>query len=336
MSSKDQLLAYLKEEKGKWVSGESLSRKMSVTRSAVWKHILRLKKEGYVIESSRRRGYLFRQASDQLFAGEIREGLKTLVFGKRDIVYFQETDSTNLRAKHIAENGAPEGTVVIAESQTGGRGRRGRPWFSPAGEGIYVSVILRPSISPDEAPRLTLLAAVAAAETLLHQTQLRPRIKWPNDIMVDGKKLGGILTQVSTEMDAVDYIVVGLGLNVNTPRRNFPADLRERATSIRAEMNRPFARIDLLRRYLERFEDLYGMFNRSGFQPVLDRWKELSDIIGRGIRVDLPNRCYTGKVLDVDHDGVLILRGEDGILRRIVSGDVTLLDDQKMKKEPPS
>jgi BirA family biotin operon repressor/biotin-[acetyl-CoA-carboxylase] ligase len=326
MSSKDQLLAYLKEEKGKWVSGESLSRKMSVTRSAVWKHILRLKEEGYVIESSRRKGYLFHQTSDLLFAREIREGLQTLVFGKQDIVYFKETDSTNLRAKHLADNGAPEGTVVIAESQTGGRGRRGRVWFSPAGEGIYVSVILRPSFSPNEAPRLTLLAAVAAAETLLSLTPLRPRIKWPNDIMVGGKKLAGILTQVSTEMDTVDYIVVGLGLNVNTLPKGFPADLRERATSIRAEMNKPFTRIDLLRRYLERFEDLYGMFNRSGFQPVLDRWKGLSDIIGREIRVDLPNHSYAGKVLDVDHDGVLIMRGQDGTLRRIVSGDVTLLD----------
>jgi BirA family biotin operon repressor/biotin-[acetyl-CoA-carboxylase] ligase len=326
MSSKEQLLAYLKEEKGKWVSGESLSRKMAVTRSAVWKHILRLKEEGYVIESSRRKGYLFRQSSDLLLAHEIREGLQTRVFGKQDIVYFQETDSTNLRAKSLADRGAPEGTVVIAESQTEGRGRRGRTWFSPAGEGIYVSVILRPVLSPHEAPRLTLMAAVAAAETLLHLTPLNVRIRWPNDILVGGKKLAGILTQVSTEMDAVDYIVVGIGINVNTPLKGFPDDLRDRATSIRAEMKEPFPRIRLLRLYLERFEDCYGTFRRSGFQPILERWKELSDIIGRRIRVDLLNHHYRGKVLDVDQDGVLILSDQDGITRRIVSGDVTRLD----------
>lgn len=326
MSSKDQLLAYLKEEKGKWVSGESLSRKMAVTRSAVWKHIHRLKEEGYVIESSRKKGYFFRQSSDLLLAHEIREGLETRVFGKQDIVYFQETDSTNLRAKSLADRGAPEGTVVIAESQTEGRGRRGRTWFSPAGEGIYVSVILRPALSPNEASRLTLLAAVAAAETLLHLTLLNVRIKWPNDIMVRGKKLAGILTQVSTEMDAVDYIVVGLGINVNTPLKDFPDDLRSSATSIQAEMNGPFPRISLLRLYLERFEDRYETFKQSGFQPILERWKELSDIIGKKIRVDLLNHHCMGEVLDIDQDGILILRDQDGTLQRILSGDVTLLD----------
>jgi BirA family biotin operon repressor/biotin-[acetyl-CoA-carboxylase] ligase len=326
MSSKDQILAYLKEEKGKWVSGESLSRKMAVTRSAVWKHILRLKEEGYVIESSRKKGYFFRQSSDFLLANEIRERLETRVFGKQDIVYFQETDSTNLRAKSLADRGAPEGTVVIAESQTEGRGRRGRTWFSPAGEGIYVSVILRPALSPNEASRLTLLAAVAAAETLLDLTSLSVRIKWPNDIMVRGKKLAGILTQVSTEMDAVDYIVVGLGLNVNTPLKSFPADLRNSATSIQAEMNEPFPRIRLLRLYLERFEDRYEMFRQSGFQPILERWKELSDVIGKRIRVDLLNHYCMGEVLDIDQDGILILREQDGTLQRILSGDVTLLE----------
>lgn len=327
MSSKEQLLAFLREEKGQWVSGESLSRKMAVSRTAVWKHILRLKEEGYVIESSRRKGYRFRQASDLLLAHEIRAGLQTLVFGKKDIVYFRETDSTNLRAKELADSGAPEGTVVVAEGQTEGRGRRGRTWFSPAGEGIYVSIILRPVLSPNEAPRLTLLAAVAAAESLLHLAPLGIRIKWPNDIMVGGKKLAGILTQISTEMDAVDYIVVGIGINVNTPPKGFPDDLRDRATSILAETKKPFPRIALLRLYLETLEDRYEAFRQSGFLPILERWKELSDIIGRSIRVEMLNRRWTGVALDVDQEGALILRGPDGITQRIVSGDVTLTDD---------
>jgi len=329
MSSRDQLLTYLKEEKGRWVSGQLLSRKMAVTRSAVWKHILRLKEAGYVIESSRRKGYLLRQSSDLLLAHEIREGLKTRVFGKQDIVYFRETNSTNLRAKDLADRGAPEGTVVISESQTDGRGRRGRTWFSPAGEGIYVSLILRPALSPNEASRLTLLAAVAAAETLLQHTSLSVRIKWPNDIMVGGKKLAGILTQVSTEMDAVDYMVVGMGLNVNTPLKDFPDDLRNSATSLQAETKESYPRIGLLRLFLERFEDGYELFKRSGFQPILERWKALTDIIGRRVRVDLLNHHYRGEVLDIDHDGVLILKDQDGTLRRIVSGDVTLLDGSK-------
>jgi len=327
MSSKEQLLVFLKEEKGRWVSGESLSRKMAVSRTAVWKHILRLKQEGYIIESSRRKGYRFRQSSDFLLAHEVRAGLQTHLFGKKEIVYFRETDSTNLRAKYLAERGAPEGTVVIAESQTEGKGRRGRAWFSPAGEGIYVSIILRPALSPNEAPGLTLMAAVAAAETLLELTPLSVRIKWPNDIMVGGKKLAGILTQISTEMDVVDYIIVGLGINVNTPLKGFPDDLRYRATSIRAEMKKPFSRITLLRLYLELFEKRYEMFGKSGFEPVVERWKELSDIIGRKVRVEMLNQQWTGVAVDIDREGALLLREPEGITRRVISGDVILMDE---------
>lgn len=326
MSTKDQLLSYLKEDRGRWVSGESLSRKMAITRSAVWKQVLRLKEEGYVIDSSRKKGYLFRQSSDRLLLNEIREGLGTEVFGKRDIAYFNETDSTNLRAKDLAEQGAPEGTVVIAESQTEGRGRRGRAWFSPPGEGIYVSVILRPELAANEVARLTLLTAVAVAETLLSLTPLGVRIKWPNDIMLQRKKLAGILTQVSTELDTVDYVVVGLGLNVNTPLSGFPRSLRDKATSIRIETGEPFPRIGLLRLYLERLEDCYGTFKRAGFKPILERWRTLSDIIGRRVRVDLLTHRYTGEVLEIDQDGFLILRDREGALQRVVSADVTLLD----------
>jgi len=230
MSTKDQLLLYLKERKGDWVSGEALSNKIAVSRSAVWKHICKLREEGYVIESSPKKGYLLRKAPDLLFPNEIREGLDTKVFGKRDIVYFTETDSTNTRAKDLAARGAPEGTLVISERQTKGRGRKGRSWFSPSQGGIYTSLILRPSISPSEAPKITLLSAVVVAETLRSLTGLSAIIKWPNDILINGKKIAGILTEMSTEMDAIDYIVVGLGLNVNTP--DFPDDIREKATSI--------------------------------------------------------------------------------------------------------
>ncbi len=329
MSTKDELLNCLKEEKGKWVSGESLSRKMTVTRSAVWKHIGRLKEEGYVIESSRKKGYLLRQASDLLLANEIREGLETRIFGKGDIVHFLETDSTNLRAKALAQDGAPEGTVVIAESQTEGRGRRGRAWYSPAGEGVYVSLILRPALPPNEAAKLTLLSSVAVAETLNALTPLAARIKWPNDIMAGGRKLAGILTQVSTEMEAVDYMIVGIGINVNTPPESFPADLRSVAASVRGETGSSFPRITLLRLLLEQFETWYGRLAECGFQPVMERWKALSDIIGRRISVDLLNHRYSGEAVDIDQDGVLVLRDGRGALQRIISGDITLQDEHR-------
>ena len=325
VSTKQQLLIHLKEGKGTWVSGESLARKMAISRTAVWKHIRTLRDEGYVIESSQKKGYLLRQSSDLLLENEIREGLNTSVLGKRGIHYFRQTDSTNNRAKLFASEGAPEGTLVVAEEQTRGRGRRGRQWFSPPGEGIYTSIILRPSISPNEAPKLTLMASVAVAEALLAMTSLAITIKWPNDILINGRKIAGILTEISTEMDRIDYVVIGVGINVNTPRKSLPPDIEDTATSVFMETGKPFPRIALLRAYLEWLEIYYEIFRTKGFEPVMKRWKSLAGIIGRHISVDLIDRVRTGEVLDVDKDGFLILRGQDGTIERIISGDVTLL-----------
>lgn len=325
MSTRQQLLIYLKEGKGTWVSGEFLAHKMAVSRSAVWKHIGSLKDDGYVIESSRKKGYLFRQTSDFLLTDEIREGLNTNVFGKKEIIYFRETDSTNIRAKYLAGDGAPEGTVVVAETQTQGRGRKGRSWFSPAGEGIYTSVILRPPIPPNEAPKLTLIASVAVAEALLSLTSLKIKIKWPNDILIAGRKVAGILTEISTDMDRIDYVVIGVGVNVNTPRKSLRTDIRQTATSVFMETGKVFPRIALLRAFLEWLEIYYEAFKTKGFDPILNRWKHLADIIGQRISVDLMDSVRVGKVLDIDKDGFLILQDREGTIERIISGDVTLL-----------
>jgi BirA family transcriptional regulator, biotin operon repressor / biotin---[acetyl-CoA-carboxylase] ligase len=325
MLTKRQLLIYLKEGKGTWVSGELLAHKMAVSRSAVWKHIGSLKNDGYVIESSRRKGYLLRETSDLLLVDEIREGLNTTVFGKGEIIYFRETDSTNVRAKFLAGEGAPEGTVVVAEKQTQGKGRKGRTWFSPEGEGIYTSIILRPPIAPNEAPKLTLMASVAVAEALLSLTSLKINIKWPNDIMINGKKVAGILTEISTDMDRIDYVVIGVGVNVNTSRKGLHPDIRQTATSVFMETGKVFPRIALLRAYLEWLEIYYEAFKAKGFDPILNRWKHFADIIGQRISVDLMDSMRVGTVLDVDKDGFLILQDRKGTIERIISGDVTLL-----------
>ena len=236
----------------------------------------------------------------------------------------KETDSTNTRAKELAAQGAPEGTLIIAEKQTKGRGRRGRNWFSPPGGGIYFSLILRPAISPGETPRITLMTAVVLAETLISMMKLKLRIKWPNDILVNGKKLAGILTEISTEMDAVNYIVVGLGMNVNTRFKNFPSEIKKSATSILIENGKPFPRVRLIQHYLKLYEKYYDMFKKNDFEPIMKRWKELADIIGKEIKVDVIGKTHIGKVIDVDNDGVLILKDDQGVLQRIFSGDVTL------------
>ncbi len=261
-------------------------------------------------------------AADLLLPTEIRTGLDTKVLGKREIIYFRETDSTNTRAKALAARGAPEGTLVVSEKQEKGRGRKERNWFSPSQEGIYASLILRPNIAQRDAPKITFLTAVAAAEALLSLTQLKVSIKWPNDILVNGKKVGGILTEISPERGAIDYAVVGLGLNVNTSR--FPDDIREKATSILMETGKPFSRVQLIREYLRWYEQYYEVCKGVGFEPVMERWRELTDMIGRQIQVDVNGETYVGKVQHIDKDGALILEDDRGELHRISSGDVTM------------
>lgn len=324
MGTKDNLLQYLKKERGAWISGELLSNEMSVSRAAIWKHVRKLKQEGYIIRSSPKKGYLLSRNSDLLLPTEIRDGLGTRVFGKTDLHYFREVDSTNMKAKDLADAGAPEGTVVIAESQTAGRGRRGRSWFSSSGHGIYATLILRPAMPPIGTPRITLMAAVAVAEAILSLVTLDVKIKWPNDILVRGKKLSGILTEIAMEMDAVNYIVVGFGLNVNTPIADFPKELREKATSIFIETGEQLSRIKLVRACLEQFEKYYKMFKENEFSFIMHRWKQLSDIIGKKIMVDVVGQEHRGEVVDIDDDGVLILKDGHGRRQRIFSGDVTL------------
>jgi BirA family biotin operon repressor/biotin-[acetyl-CoA-carboxylase] ligase len=284
-----------------------------------------LKKVGYPIETSTKKGYCLGESPELLLAEGIRQGLDTRIFGAREILSLAETDSTNLRAKELAAGGAPEGTVVIAERQTEGRGRKGRSWFSPAGGGIYISMILRPTMPPNEAPGITLMTGIAAAEALSSVTTLDARIKWPNDILVHGKKIAGILTEISTEMDRIDYVVVGLGLNVNIPRESLAEELQERATSVLIETGMHHARVGLIQAILEQFETYYRTLQDEGFEPIRKRWKELSNIIGQRISVEMIGRVRTGRAVDIGTDGVLILEDEQGGLERIASGDVTLL-----------
>jgi len=322
MTTRSQLLARLKA--GGWVSGQVLTYQLAISRTAIWKHICKLREEGYIIEASRKKGYCLQKASDLLIEPEIREGLHTAVLGRKEIVCLKETESTNAYAKQMAVDGMPEGTLIVAESQSQGRGRRGREWFSPPREGLYLTVILRPQIRPMEAPRLTLMTSVAVAEALEDLTTLPVRIKWPNDVLIRGKKVAGILTEIHTEMDAVNYVIMGIGINVNTARESFPEPLRDKATSLFVETGETQSRVRLLKLCLERLEARYELFNGGRFDRIMDCWKQRSDIIGREIEVDMMNRRCRGVAVDVDADGVLILKDANGNLQRIFSGDITV------------
>ncbi|MFO7559138.1 MAG: biotin--[acetyl-CoA-carboxylase] ligase [Desulfobacterales bacterium] len=322
ITTRDNLLIYLKKNKSAWISGETLSRRLNVSRAAVNKHIKKLRQEGYPIESSTKKGYFLKTVDDLLLADEIQAGLDTRIFGKTDILVLKETDSTNLQAKNLAAEGAPEGTLVVAENQHAGRGRKGRTWFSPPGLGIYSSLILRPAISPAEAPGITLMTAVAAVEAVIALTGIPARIKWPNDIMVKNRKLAGILTEISTEMDSVDFIIVGFGMNVNTPADGFPSDIKEIATSVYAETGKRFPRVTMLQAFLKKFEVHYETFKKEGFSGVRTKWKALTEIIGKKVMVRKVAGEISGKVVDVDYEGVLILQDKNGETHRIFSGDL--------------
>jgi BirA family biotin operon repressor/biotin-[acetyl-CoA-carboxylase] ligase len=326
MVTKDKLLSHLKGKRGQWVSGESLTTELAVSRAAICKHVRKLREEGYDIGSSTKKGYLFRNSTDRLLPREIRENLDTKVFGKGDIHYFEEIDSTNIRAKALAAGGAPEGTLVVAEKQTLGKGRRGRKWFSPEGDGIYISLVLRPVMPASEAPRITLMTAVAVADALLYLLEIPVTIKWPNDILIDGKKLAGILTEMSTEMESIDYVVVGLGLNVNTAGEAFPEDLRGQAISLSAESGTPVSRIGVARAFLKYFEKNYEMLGRGGFDAIMGRWRELTNVFGQQVRVEAIGKAYSGEVVDVDSDGTLVLKDDSGQLQRVLCGDLCVVE----------
>lgn len=322
-TTKQKLIRYLKKSPQQWVSGQQISDRLGITRTAIWKHIKTLKEEGYTILAAPRKGYCLEKAADLLSADDIRACLNTRFMGRDRIICLAQTDSTNSQAKRLAAEGAAEGTVVVAESQISGRGRRGRSWFSPAGQSIYASIILRPPMAPSQAPRITLMTAVAVARALQEATGLTAKIKWPNDILIADKKIAGILTEITTEMDAVDYVVVGLGVNVNTTAADMPSDIRSIATSVRIESGSRFSRADLFCSLLHHFESSYDTLQRDGFKPIMAQWREMSDIIGRPVYVDVLDVRHSGIVEAVDDDGVLILKDDSGRLHRIFSGDVT-------------
>jgi len=317
---KDEILLRLRE--GNRVSGEELARAFGVTRTAVWKHINELRAAGYEIDSSPSKGYLLIRTPDVPSPAEIKAGLGTHTFGKT-LHFYPELPSTQDEARALAMQGAPEGTVVIAEAQTSGRGRIGRAWAAPPG-GIYLSIILRPAITPPEALRFPLIAGVAVAQAIEEVTRLSPRLKWPNDVLISGKKVAGILTEMNAEMDRLNFIIVGIGINVNTPPENLPEELRATATTLAAESGRQIPRVKLVQALLAKFETLHDEFRKEGFEPIRRRWKALSETLGTMVTVTFADQQVHGRAFDIDQDGALLIQKWNGNLERVVAGDVSL------------
>jgi len=244
--------------------------------------------------------------------------------GKNKILYFSTIPSTTGPAREEAQQGCAEGTLVVAEEQTGGRGRLGRAWYSPRYKGIFLSLILRPQVNPNEVSQITMLAAVALASAIKRETGVATGIKWPNDLLIQGKKVCGILADLNAELDRVNYLVLSAGINVNHEPEDFPEDLKDTATSLKIATGRPVNRAGLVRACLEDFEQWYILWLEEGFEPVLSTWKEMSVSLNCPVRIHTLNKSWDGWAEDVDREGALLLRLPTGEIQRLVSGEVSL------------
>ena len=294
---------------------------MKTSRTAVGQRDKRLKTSGYEIEASMRTGSRLDLSQDLLTPSEIKPLLTTEWMG-RTIHHFQTIDSTNSKAYQLALHGAEEGEVVVAESQEKGRGRLGRPWYSPPSLNLYFSVILRPKIPPHQASLLTLMAAVATADAVQEISGLLPLIKWPNDILLRGRKVAGLLNEIHSGMGRVHFVILGIGVNLNMEGKLFSKEIRKVATSLKKEMGRAVSRKGFFLVLLRRLEVWYEIFLKEGAPPVLKAWRDRAQIKGRPVRVTSSGETLTGIAVDIDSDGGLILKTEDGQQKRIVTGDV--------------
>lgn len=318
---REEILAMLHKNAGAFLSGEEISRRLGISRAAVWKHIHALKEEGLQIEAVTRKGYrLLEGGADILCAALVTPHLTTNSLG-RNAVFLKSAPSSNLIAKQLAAQGAVNGTIVLVEEQDAGRGRRGRGWANAPGKDICLSALLRPEIEPQYAPRYTLASALGVYE-LARALGLSPAIKWPNDVLIGGKKICGILLEVESTMEALSYIVVGIGLNVNTAA--FPADIPA-ATSFMLEANKVFSRAEVLAALLNRLEPLFSACaDERAYAALLGRYREACQTIGLEIDVQGIKETLHGTAVDVDAEGRLLLKMAGGDIRAVSAGDVTL------------
>jgi BirA family biotin operon repressor/biotin-[acetyl-CoA-carboxylase] ligase len=322
MNIRENLLQMFKEANG-FISGEEISRQLGVSRTAIWKHIEELREEGYVFEAVRRSGYRLVSTPDVMIAEEIKVGLATRVLGQ-EVHYYSSIDSTQNKCQELAKEGAPEGTLVVADQQVGGKGRLGRVWHSPRGANISMSLLLRPKLELQKCPQLTLLTAVAIVETLREWYAIPAQIKWPNDILIDGKKVCGILTELNAESDRIHFLIIGIGINVNTRPEQFPEEVRDIATSLRIAKGEPLRRVPLIQHILLRLEELYHLYLEEGFAPIKHRWEACSITIGKKVTIRTLQGTLTGHAEGIDESGVLLVRREDNSITKVYSADVEI------------
>ncbi len=318
---KTEILKLLRES-GDYISGQELCGKFHVSRTAVWKVINQLKEEGYGIEAVQNKGYRLNVNPDVLSFSELKSRMRTKWAG-RNIVYYEETGSTNIDAKLLGEQGAEHGTVVVADKQNAGRGRRGRSWQSPAGKDIYFTILLRPEFEPDKAAGLTLIMALSVAQAVRNCCGLEAGIKWPNDLVLNGKKICGILTEMNVETDYIQHVVIGTGINVNLER--MPEGIEQTATSLLLEGGKETARARLLQEVLERFEENYESYERDmSLVSMLEEYNRYLVNKDKQVRVLDPKGEFEGIARGINDSGELLVETENGKIVKVYAGEVSV------------
>lgn len=322
MSIDAQILTALRSAPGGTVSGAELSQKLSISRAAIWARIEDLRSLGYEIEASPHLGYRLTSAPDVLHADDLFSRLGKIRVVGRDIRVFQETTSTNDVMEKLARDGVKEGAVAFAESQTKGRGRLGRKWMSPTGKGLWFSLLLRPDMHPQQTTQLTVATGIALRRAIEMHAGVRSDIKWPNDILLNGRKVAGILTELSAELDHIKYVIIGVGIDVNQGAGEFPIELRSVATSLKIETGKAWSRAALAVEVLRQLDYDYGRLVAGRFQGIAEEWEQHCTTLGQTVVIRIGDRRIRGRAESLSEDGALLLRSEHGHLETIMGGDV--------------
>ncbi|MDQ0205948.1 biotin--[acetyl-CoA-carboxylase] ligase [Alkalicoccobacillus murimartini] len=318
---RNKLVQKLVEHQGTFISGESLSQSLGVSRTAVWKQMDALKKSGYQIDSVPKKGYQLIARPNGIQEHDIHLYVQTKRLG-HTVTYYDSVPTTQTLAHEWAEGGAKEGHLIVADEQTGGRGRLGRNWHSTFGTSISMSLILRPKLSPQQTPQLTLVAAVAVTRAIEKVTQLKADIKWPNDILIKGKKLVGILTEMQSEPGLAKVVILGIGINANQSEDELSHDERNQATSLKVESGLETNRAQLIATVLEEFEWLYDTYLEKGFSEIKLLWEARSISIGKKLKAQTINGTVTGMSTGITAEGALLLEDDEGIVHTIYSADI--------------
>jgi len=320
---KYELLKRLSAANGQPISGQQLADDLNISRTAIWKHMKQLEEEGYTFRSIRKKGYIMLSTPDTLDPAKITAALETEHFGNQ-IIYEESLTSTQTVAHQLAQDGAPDGTVIICEEQTEGRGRLMREWKSQMGKGIWMSVIMRPDVPPYDAPQFTLVAAVAITSAIEDVTGVRPDIKWPNDLLINGLKCTGILTEMQADPDRVNAIIMGIGINVNHELEDFDEDIVNIATSLKIASGKQVDRAKLVAKLLYYLEKYSKQYVEEGFEKIKTLWEKYSCTIGSRIKATTLRDVFVGKALGITKDGILQLQLDDGTIENIYSADIEL------------